>query len=91
VAKALAREIEATETELRAGDHEAAHAMAKRLTAAHQAFLAVVDCVVASAKTEPNAAFAGSVPYLLLAGNLVAGWQLARAAGGATQAGSRRR
>ena len=25
-----------------------------------------------------NAAFAGSVPYLMLAGNLVAGWQLAR-------------
>ena len=26
-----------------------------------------------------NAVFAGSVPYLLLAGNLMAGWQLARA------------
>lgn len=31
------------------------------------------------AKSNPNAAFAGSVPYLMLAGNLVAGWQLARA------------
>jgi 3-(methylthio)propanoyl-CoA dehydrogenase len=78
-AKALAREIEATEGELQACDHEAAHAMAKRLSAARQAFLDVVDFVVAHAKTDPNAVFAGSVPYLLLAGNLVAGWQLARA------------
>ena len=30
-------------------------------------------------KGAPNAAYAGSVPYLMLAGNLVAGWQLARA------------
>ena len=38
----------------------------------------MVDFVVASAKADPNAVFAGSVPYLMLAGNLVAGWQLAR-------------
>jgi hypothetical protein len=30
-------------------------------------------------KASPNAVFAGSVPYLMLAGNLVAGWQMARA------------
>jgi alkylation response protein AidB-like acyl-CoA dehydrogenase len=78
-AKALAREIEATEAALRACDHEAAHAMANRLGAARRAFLDVVDFVVARTRTDPNAAFAGSVPYLLLAGNLVAGWQLARA------------
>ena len=30
-------------------------------------------------RTDANAAFAGSVPYLMLAGNLVAGWQMARA------------
>ncbi len=29
-------------------------------------------------KAQPNAVFAGSVPYLMLAGNVVAGWQLAR-------------
>ncbi|RYG08091.1 MAG: acyl-CoA dehydrogenase, partial [Burkholderiales bacterium] len=38
----------------------------------------VVDFVAGNSKTSPNAAFAGSVPYLMLAGNLVAGWQLAR-------------
>ena len=78
-AKALAREIEDTEAALRACDHVAAQAMAGRLTAARLAFVDVVDFVVANAKSDPNAAFAGSVPYLLLAGNLVAGWQLGRA------------
>ena len=29
-------------------------------------------------KASPNAVFAGSVPYLMLAGNVVAGWQMAR-------------
>jgi 3-(methylthio)propanoyl-CoA dehydrogenase len=37
-----------------------------------------VDFIAANTKTNPNAAFAGSVPYLMLAGNLMAGWQLAR-------------
>jgi 3-(methylthio)propanoyl-CoA dehydrogenase len=32
-----------------------------------------------SAKASPNSVFAGSVPYLMLAGNLMAGWQLGRA------------
>ncbi len=53
--------------------------MAKRLAAARKAFLDVVDFVAGGAKASPNAVFAGSVPYLMLAGNLVAGWQLARA------------
>jgi hypothetical protein len=39
----------------------------------------VVDFVVANVRSDPNAVFAGSVPYLMLAGNLMAGWQLARA------------
>ena len=77
-AKAVAREIEATETALLARDQPAAHAIARRLSAARLAFLSVVDFVVAHAKSDTNAVFAGSVPYLLLAGNMVAGWQLAR-------------
>ena len=52
--------------------------MARRLTAARKAFLDVVDFIAGQTKGNPNAAFAGSVPYLMLAGNLVAGWQLAR-------------
>jgi hypothetical protein len=78
VAKAIAKQIEATEAELAKRDSVAARAMKKRLTAAREAFLQTVDFVVAQTKANLNAAFAGSVPYLLLAGNLVAGWQMAR-------------
>ena len=35
--------------------------------------------MLANTKSNPNAAFAGSVPYLMLAGNVMAGWQMARA------------
>jgi hypothetical protein len=55
-----------------------ARAVLKRLSAARKAFLEVVEFIAGNSKTSPNAAFAGSVPYLMLAGNLVAGWQLAR-------------
>ena len=53
--------------------------MRKRLAAAREAFVDVVDFVAGNTKADPNAVFAGSVPYLMLAGNLVAGWQMARA------------
>jgi len=78
-AKAVAQQIEATETELIALGSPAAQAMAKRLAPARQAFIEVVDFVLAHAKNDPNSVFAGSVPYLMLGGTLVAGWQMARA------------
>ena len=53
--------------------------MLKRLRAARLAFEQVVDFIAGNGKTNPNAVYAGSVPYLMLAGNLVAGWQMARA------------
>jgi len=37
-----------------------------------------VNFVAGNTKASPNAVFSGSVPYLMLAGNLMAGWQLAR-------------
>ena len=77
-AKAIAAQIEATEGELMAHGSADAVAVSKRLAAARRAFLDVVDFVVSHTKTNPNAAFAGSVPYLMLAGNVVAGWQLGR-------------
>ena len=49
------------------------------MAAARASFLAAVDFIAASAKRAPNAAYAGSVPYLMLTGNLVAGWQMGRA------------
>ena len=77
-AKAIAAQIEATEAELAQRDSADARAVLKRLTAARVAFLEVVEFVAGQTRTAPNAVFAGSVPYLMLAGNLMAGWQLAR-------------
>jgi len=77
-ARAVAAQIEKTEAELAASGTPAALTVARRLAAARQAYLDVVDFVCNGAKASPNAVFAGSVPYLMLAGNLVAGWQLGR-------------
>jgi len=78
-AKALAAQIEATEGWLVKSGSADAVAVAKRLKAARLAFVDVVNFVATNTKTRPNDVFAGSVPYLMLAGNLMAGWQLARA------------
>jgi hypothetical protein len=79
VARAIAGQIEATEGELQRGGSDAAKAMQRSLKAARQAYLDVVDFVAGNTKAQPNEVFAGSVPYLMLAGNLVSGWQMARA------------
>jgi alkylation response protein AidB-like acyl-CoA dehydrogenase len=78
IAKGIAAQIEATQAELLANGSADALAVARRLDAARQAFVEVVEFVAANTRANPNAVFAGSVPYLMLAGNLVAGWQLAR-------------
>ena len=77
--KAICAQIEATEATLTASGTADALAVAKRLKAARLAMLDVVNFVAGNTKASPNAVFAGSVPYLMLAGNVVAGWQLARA------------
>ncbi|PAX16670.1 acyl-CoA dehydrogenase [Vandammella animalimorsus] len=79
VAKAIAERIAKTEQELAALGTEPAQAVARELAAARQAYLDVVDFIVANSRENPNAAYAGSVPYLMLAGNLVAGWNMGRA------------
>ncbi len=78
-AKGIAKQIEATEQALLASGSNAARSLAASLASARKAFLDVVDFVVANSKAAPNEVFAGSVPYLMLAGNLVAGWQMGRA------------
>jgi alkylation response protein AidB-like acyl-CoA dehydrogenase len=77
-AKGIAAQIEATEAALTAQGSGDAVAVAKRLKAARLALLEVVDFVVSQVKSNPNAVFSGSVPYLMLAGNVIAGWQMAR-------------
>ena len=79
VAKGIAAQIEITEAQLNTQGSADAVAVAKRLKAAREAFLEVVNFVAANTRSQPNAVFSGSVPYLMLAGNLMAGWQLARA------------
>jgi hypothetical protein len=78
-ARAIAAQVAATERELAGHASAAARSVARRLRAAREAYEQVVDFICANSKQSPNAAFAGSVPYLMLAGNLMSGWQLARA------------
>ncbi len=77
-AKAITAQVQQTVVALQDQGSVAAVAIAKRLEAGRQAFDDVVDFIVQSATHNPNAAYAGSVPYLMLAGNVLAGWQLAR-------------
>ena len=53
-AKAIAAQIEKTEAELSASGTNTAKAVAKQLGEARQAFLQVVDFMVAQAKADPN-------------------------------------
>ena len=78
-AKGLAAQIETTEGLLIKSGSADALVVAKRLKTAREAFVDVVNFVAGNTKASPNAVFSGSVPYLMLAGNLMAGWQLARA------------
>jgi hypothetical protein len=81
--RALAEQMQATEAALAQQGGANALAMAKRLGAGRQALLDAAAFIAGGmakgAPTSPNAVFAGSVPYLMLAGTVVAGWQMARA------------
>jgi hypothetical protein len=84
VAKSIIAQVRATETQL-SEQQGAAHladfaAIRGQLAAGSAALEAVVDFVVANTKSDPRAVFAGSVPYLKLAGIVLGGWQMARAA-----------
>ncbi|WP_296947028.1 acyl-CoA dehydrogenase [uncultured Massilia sp.] len=80
VAKSILAQVRATAAEL--GDVPGADAAAIRAQLARgaDALEAVVDFVVANARTDVRAVFAGSVTYLKLAGIVLGGWQMARAA-----------
>jgi len=77
--RAVAAQIVATVGELGARGSAACRSMARRLDAARQALLDAADYIVREGRSRPNAVYAGSVPYLMLAGTVVAGWQMARA------------
>ena len=78
-AKALIAAIRDTAASL-AGHQGDLGAVSHALVAGAQALEDTVQFIVAGAKTDIRAVFAGSVPYLKLAGVVLGGWQLGRAA-----------
>ncbi|SOE58669.1 hypothetical protein SAMN05446635_1441 [Burkholderia sp. OK233] len=79
VAKALLAGVAETIEALDAQQGAAFDSMKKYLAQGQRSLGAAVDFVVANTKSDPNAVFAGSVPYLKLAGVVLGGWQMARA------------
>ncbi len=79
VARALCASIAETEAALGKHGGAAFTAVQAQLAKGRAALEAVVEFVVANAKSDPNAVFAGSVPYLKLCGIVFSGWQLGRA------------
>jgi alkylation response protein AidB-like acyl-CoA dehydrogenase len=80
VAKSILAQVRATEAQLAEVQDADFAAICARLVAGSVALEAVVDHVVANTKADPRAVFAGSVVYLKLAGIVLGGWQMARAA-----------
>jgi hypothetical protein len=79
LALAFARRVQQTQERLQASGDPQAQTLAGQLGRAREAFEQTVAFVVANGKAEPNAVYAGSVPYLMLAGTLLAGWQMGQA------------
>jgi len=79
-AKGIIAQIRKTEAELAKFEQGDLAAIRKQLAAGSQALEEVVEFVVANARADIRAVYAGSVPYLKLAGTVIAGWNMARAA-----------
>ncbi|ODV43539.1 acyl-CoA dehydrogenase [Cupriavidus sp. UYMMa02A] len=79
VARAICASIAETEAALGKHGGAAFTAVQAQLAKGRAAVEAVVEFVVGNAKSDPNAVFAGSVPYLKLCGIVFSGWQLGRA------------
>jgi len=79
IAKELSQRIAATEKDLAASGSADAKAVLKQLTLARAAFEQAVAYIVANAKTDIKAVYAGSFAYLRLSGLVLGGWQMARA------------
>ncbi len=80
LARSIIAQVRHTEAELASAKSPDLQAIHKRLAAASVALEHVVDYIAVTAKSDIKAAFAGSVPYLKLAGVVFGGWQMARAA-----------
>ncbi len=83
VAKALIEQIRVTEQALSnaTGTYQSdLHAIRNQLAAGSRALEDVVSYVAGGFKSDVKGVFAGSVPYLMLCGMVLSGWQMARAA-----------
>lgn len=80
VAKAVLVQVRATVAELQKNQNADLQAIGKQLAEGAQALDEVVSFVTANFKTDIKAVFAGSVLYLKLAGIVLGGWQMGRAA-----------
>src|SRR5690606_25884865 len=85
VARDLAAQMHATATELdeaaaTGADAEGLGLIARRLRLATQSYEKAVDFTLVHGRDDLRAVFMGSVPFLMLAGVVHAGWQLGRAA-----------
>ena len=78
-ARWLLDEIAKTEHDLQARAEPQARRMLAPLRQAREALASAVGFVLEHAASAPNAVFGAAVPYLLLAGTTLAGWQMARA------------
>jgi butyryl-CoA dehydrogenase len=84
-AKGIIAQVRRTEGELASSASADLRAIRTQLAAGSKALEDVVDYVVANFKTDIKGVFAGSVLYLKLAGIVLGGWQMARAALAAEQ------
>lgn len=81
VAKHLLAEMQKTVDALRAAESPRLNFIASQLTKAVIAYEAAIDAIVEMGVSKAlHAAFSGSVPFLMLAGYVHAGWHLAKAA-----------
>jgi butyryl-CoA dehydrogenase len=78
-AKGILAQVRKTEEELSASASADLAPIRKQLAAGSKALEEVVDFVVVNMKSDIKGVFAGSVPYLKLAGIVFGGWQMARA------------
>ena len=78
--KAWIAELKRFDAELAGSGNPDIQALRARLAEGGQAVSASVDYILRTAGKDPNAAFAGAVPFLKLMGIVAGGWQMARAA-----------
>jgi len=85
VARAVIAQVRETEASLEGAASGDLAAIRNALAAGSQALEEAVAFVAGNAKSDVRAVFAGSVPYLKLAGIVLSGWQMARAAQAASR------